>query len=76
MVLDLPADQPVEDLSGPQADPPPASVLVTLVTVDGVVVRVTERVDGSLALVPSGNRAPLVLDRFQRGAFVAALAEE
>lgn len=74
MVLDLAPDQPT-DAASALPDPQPASVLVTLVTVDAVVVRVADRPDGSLALMPSGNRAPIVLDRFQRGAFLAALSE-
>ena len=74
MTLDLTLDQPAEE-AVQQSDAAPAAVLVTLVTVDGVVVRVAERGDGSLALMPAGNRAPVVLDRFQRGAFLAALSE-
>lgn len=75
MTLDLATD-PLPDVpAGQIVEPAPASVLVTLATVDAVVVRVADRPDGSLALMPSGNRAPIVLDRFQRGAFLAALSE-
>lgn len=72
MTLDMTAEQPAE----PVADQPQAAVIATLVTVDGVVVRLADRPDGSLAILPNGNRAPLVLDRWQRNALVGALTED
>lgn len=74
MTLDLSPEQPAE---APADTRPPeqAAVIATVVTIDGVVVRVAERPDGSLALLPSGNRAPLVLDRFQKRALVDAMSE-
>ena len=74
MTLDLSPEQPAEApaVTDPQ---PQAAVIATVVTVDGVVVRVAERPDGSLALLPSGNRAPLVLDRFQKRALTEAMME-
>ena len=76
MTLDLTTEQPAEAATETPAstDSMPA-ILATLVTIDGVVVRLADRPDGSLAILPSGNRAPIVLDRFQRGAMMAALAE-
>ena len=75
MTLDLTPDQPADDaatMSG--GDLPTMATLVTLITVDAVPVRVSERPDGSLIIQP-GSRNPLVLDRFQAGAMRAALAE-
>lgn len=71
MTLDLTAEQPAETMPEPQT-----SVMATLVTVDGVVVRIADRPDGSLAIMPGSNRAPLVLDRHQRRALVGALTED
>jgi hypothetical protein len=50
-------------------DAPP---LATLVTIDGVAVRVYLRA-GGIEFAPSGNRAALVLDRFQAIALRVAL---
>jgi len=72
MSLNLLPDQPAES-AGEQ---PQTAVIATLVTVDAVVVRIGERPDGSLAIMPSGNRTPLVFDRHQAGALKSVLAEE
>lgn len=71
MTLDLTLDQPPE----PPAIAEPA-VLATVVTIDGVVVRIAARPDGSVALLPDGNRAPLAFDRFQANAIREALGVE
>lgn len=73
MTLDLSAEQPAETMA--EATQPQSEIIATLVTIDGVVVRVADRPDGSLALLPAGNRAPIVLDRWQRGALFGALEE-
>lgn len=69
MTLDLTTDQPVETM-------PAATVetICTLITVDAVPVRVSERDDGSLVIQP-GSRNPLILDRFQKRAMIEALME-
>jgi hypothetical protein len=74
VTLTLESEQPTETPEPTEAGPA-LSVIATVVTTNGVVVQIAERPDGALVLSPSGNRMPLVLDRFQRGAFVAALAE-
>ena len=73
MSLDLLPDQPAED-AAPIATDMPITPLVTLITVDAVPVRVSERPDGTLIVQP-GSRNPIMLDRFQAGAPRAALAE-
>lgn len=78
MTLDLTADQPAETMPAETMQAEPARAIetrCTVVTIDGVVVRVAERPDGSLALLPSGNRAPLVFDKWQVLAIKAALTE-
>lgn len=71
MTLDLLPEQPTD-----ATDPGPAvNVIATLVTSNGVVVQMGERPDGALVLSPNGNRMPLVFDRFQRAALVAAMTE-
>jgi hypothetical protein len=76
VTLDQPTDLPVDEMNSAAASAEPQiHTLVTIVTVDGVVVRVANRPDGSLVFSPTGNRAPIVLDRFQRGALMAALEE-
>lgn len=74
MTLDLSPEQPAE---APAAvvEQPATDLIVTIVTTDGVVVRVSERGDGMLVIAPSGNRAALVLDRFQKRALTEALME-
>ena len=74
MTLDLSPEQPPEapDVT---AAAPAHDLLVTIVTTDGVVVRVTQRPDGMLVFTPSGNRTALVLDRFQKRALTEALME-
>lgn len=69
MTLDLTADPTVEAM-------PAATVetICTLITVDAVPVRLSERDDGSLVIQP-GSRNPLVLDRFQKRAMIEALME-
>lgn len=75
MTLDLSPEQPADPaMAAPE--PAQAAVIATLVTIDGVVLRLADRPDGSLALLPSGNRAPIVLDRHQRRAMVGALTED
>lgn len=75
MTLDLTPDQPGDDAAPmPTADMPTMATLVTLITVDAVPLRISERPDGTLIIQP-GSRNPLVLDRFQAGAMRAALAE-
>ena len=74
MSLDLLPDQPAEDVA-PVATDMPITPLVTLITVDAVPVRVSERPDGTLIVQP-GSRNPIMLDRFQAGALRAALAED
>lgn len=71
MTLDLIAEQPAETM--PEQAPTLATVC-TLITIDAVPVRVSERPDGTLVIQP-GSRNPLVLDRHQAGALRAALAE-
>ena len=73
MTLDLSPEQPPEQTETPPA--PGADLIVTIVTTDGVVVRVSQRPDGMLVLSPAGNRASLVLDRFQKRALTEALME-
>lgn len=76
MTLDLSPEQPAETTDAMPEQPRAAEVIATLVTVDGVVVLLADRPDGSLAILPNGNRAPLVLDRWQRNALVGALTED
>lgn len=71
MSLDLNPDQPAETMPD---QPPTLATICTLITVDAVPVRVSERPDGSLVIQP-GSRNPLVLDRHQAGALRSALAE-
>lgn len=77
MTLDLTLDQPAETPIAAEREAATANVatIATIVTIDSVVVRLAERPDGSLAFLPNGNRAPLVIDRFQRQAMMAALSE-
>ena len=72
MTLDLTAEQPAEAM--PEQLPTMATVC-TLITVDAVPVRISERPDGTLIIQP-GSRNPLVLDRHQAGALRSALAED
>ena len=71
MTLELSPEQPTEIM--PEQLPTMATVC-TLITVDAVPVRISERPDGTLIIQP-GSRNPLVLDRFQAGAFRSALKE-
>lgn len=73
MTLDLSPYQPPEEASVPDSAPA-APVLATLVTMDAVVVRISERPDGTLIVQP-GSRNPIMFDRHQAGALRAALAE-
>lgn len=75
MTLDLTTDQPAETAAEREVPAANVATIATIVTIDAVVVRLAERPDGSLAFLPSGNRAPLVIDRFQRQAMMAALSE-
>ena len=70
MTLDLSPDQPVETMPDPQ---PAATTIATVITVDTVPVRVSERPDGSLVIQP-GSRNPLVFDRWQRAALLGAMS--
>ena len=70
MTLDLAGDQPAETMPAATAQ----ETICTLITVDAVPVRLTERDDGSLVIQP-GSRNPLVLDRFQKRAMIEALLE-
>lgn len=75
MSLDLSPEQPPEDVAPmASADMPVMATLVTLITVDAVPIRVSERPDGTLIIQP-GSRNPLVIDRWQAMAMRAALAE-
>jgi hypothetical protein len=77
VTLDLTAEQLAETPIAEAAvanDAPP--IIATLVTADGVVVRISERPDGSIALLPAGNRAPLLFDRFQSNALRDVLGVE
>lgn len=81
MTLELSAAQPADEsirMSPAEAmDAGPAvSVIATVVTMNGVVVQLGERPDGSLVLSPSGNRMPLCFDRYQRAAVMAALRDQ
>jgi hypothetical protein len=78
MTLDLTTDQPAEAAIAPEpvAAPDAPPIIATLVTADGVVVRISERPDGAIALIPSGNRAPLLFDRFQANALRDVLGVE
>jgi hypothetical protein len=69
MTLDLAGDQPAETMPAATQE-----TICTLITVDAVPVRLTERDDGSLVIQP-GSRNPLVLDRFQKRAMIEALLE-
>lgn len=71
MTLDLTADQPAETMP---AELPQLETICTLITIDAVPVRLSERTDGSLIIQP-GSRNPLVLDRFQKRALIEALME-
>jgi hypothetical protein len=76
MTLDLAGDQPTETMPAATQE-----TICTLITVDAVPVRLTERDDGSLVIQPgrwshSGiTRNPLILDRFQKRAMIEALME-
>lgn len=70
MTLDLSPEQPVEAMPEPQHA---ATTIATVITVDTVPVRVSERPDGSLVIQP-GSRNPLVFDRWQRQALLGALS--
>lgn len=76
MTIDLSPEQPAETpIAQPVADDA-QPIIATLVTADGVVVRISERLAGSIALLPAGNRAPLLFDRFQANALRDVLGVE
>jgi hypothetical protein len=75
MTRDLSPDQPADAPETlPAEAPTEAQRIVTVITVDSVPVRVSERGDGSLVIQP-GSRNPLVFDRWQRIALLGALSE-
>lgn len=74
MTLTLTAEQPEPMIEMPQQSAA-TEILATVVTMDGVVVRVAERTDGSLALLQGANRAPVIFDRYQRRALLDAILE-
>jgi mevalonate pyrophosphate decarboxylase len=81
VTLELPAAQPADDMGRVTAAEamdagPSVSVIATVVTMNGVVVQLGERPDGSLVLSPNGNRMPLCFDRYQRAAVMAALRDQ
>ena len=67
MALDLIPDAPADTA-------PAARNIATIITIDGVPVRLFTRIDGALVIQP-GGRSPLVLDRFQAGALRLAIIE-
>jgi hypothetical protein len=79
MTLDLSPEQPPEPTEIPAEAPrisPAPAVVATLVTTDGVVVRLSETPDGGVTLAPAGNRASLSFDRFQAAALRSAMSVE
>lgn len=72
MTLDLTTEQPTETM--PEQLPTLATIC-TLITIDAVPLRISERPDGTLIIQP-GSRNPLVLDRHQAGALRSALMED
>jgi hypothetical protein len=74
MTLDLTADQPAENDAA--SDPAPTdaalTIIATLATVDGDMLRLCMRSDGNIVLQP-GGRKPIMLDKWQTLAFRAAV---
>ena len=74
MTLTLEAEQPADLPEA--ADPVPTdsalTIVATLATVDGDMLRLCVRSDGNLVLQP-GGRKPIMLDKWQTLAFRAAV---